>query len=74
MAAVSRANTRVVFGCMAYRRKSECDNITPVWRRSVLECGMRSPTTRFEVAVIVVFLIVTVAVLVYFLPGFLGLH
>jgi hypothetical protein len=59
---------------MAARHKSECDNMTPVWRRSVLECGMRSPTTRFDVAVVVVFLIVIVAALVYFLPGFLGLH
>lgn len=59
---------------MAYRQKSECDNLTQVWRRSVLECGMRSPTTHFEVAVIVVFLIAAVALLVYFLPGFLGLH
>jgi hypothetical protein len=48
--------------------------MTPVWRRSVLEWGMRSPTTRFDVAVVVVFLIVIVAALVYFLPGFLGLH
>jgi len=59
---------------MAAGRKSECDNMTPVWRRSVLECGMRSPTTRFEMAVIVVFLILIVAALVYFLPGFLGHH
>lgn len=48
--------------------------MSAVWRRSVLECGMRSPTTRFEAAVIVVFLIAAVAVLVYFLPGFLGSH
>ena len=48
--------------------------MTPVWRRSVLESQMRSPTTRFEIAVILVFLILTVAALVYFLPGFLGLH
>ena len=59
---------------MAYRDKSECANMTPVSRRSVLESGMRSPTTRFEVAVVVVFLIAAVALLVYFLPGFLGLH
>jgi hypothetical protein len=59
---------------MAYRDKSECDNLTPIWRRSVLECGMRSPMTRFEVVVIVVFLIAAVALLVYFLPGFLGFH
>jgi Flp pilus assembly protein TadB len=59
---------------MAFRNKSECANMTPVWRRSTLECGMRSPTTRFEVAVIVVFLIVIVVALVYLLPGFLGSH
>jgi hypothetical protein len=59
---------------MAYRDKSECDNMTPLYRRSVLECGMRSPTSRFEVAVVVVFLIAAVALLVYFLPGFLGFH
>jgi hypothetical protein len=59
---------------MAYRRKPESDNLGPIWRRSLLECEMRSPTTRFEVAVVVVFLIITVAALVYFLPGFLGLH
>jgi hypothetical protein len=59
---------------MAYRDKSECENMTPVTRRSVLECGMRSPTTRFEVAVIVMFLIAAVALLIYFLPGFLGSH
>jgi hypothetical protein len=59
---------------MAYRHKSECDNLTPLWRRSLLEAGMRSSTTRFEVAVVVVFLVAAVALLVYFLPGFLGLH
>jgi len=48
--------------------------MAPVWRRSVLECGMRSPTTRFEVAVVVAFVIATVAVLIYLLPGFLGLN
>lgn len=59
---------------MAYRDKSECHNLAPVWRRSVIECEMRTPTTRFEVAIIVVFLIAAAALLVYFLPGFLGLH
>lgn len=48
--------------------------MTPVWRRSVLESGMRSRTTRFELAVIVMFLIAAAALLAYFLPGFLGLH
>jgi hypothetical protein len=33
---------------------------------------MRSPTTRFEVAVVLVFLVAAVTQLVYFLPGFLG--
>jgi hypothetical protein len=35
---------------------------------------MRTPTTRFEVVTIIVFLILAVALLAYFLPGFLGLH
>jgi hypothetical protein len=52
----------------------ECDNLAPIWRRSLLECEMRSRTTRFELGVIIVFLMGTVALLVYFLPGFLGLH
>jgi hypothetical protein len=64
----------VVCGCMAYRHKSECDNLSPVSRRSLLESAMRTPTTRFEVTVVVVFFIAIVAGLVYFLPGFLGLH
>jgi hypothetical protein len=59
---------------MAHRRKLECDNLAPIWRRSLLESEMRSPTTRFEIAVIVVFLMIAVGLLVYFLPGFLGLH
>lgn len=59
---------------MDYRRKSECDNLGPVWRRSLLESEMRTPTTRLEVAIIVVFLIVAAGLLAYFLPGFLGLH
>jgi hypothetical protein len=59
---------------MGYRRKSECDNLGPIWRRSLLESEMRTPTTRFEMVVITVFLIVAVALLAYFLPGFLGLH
>ena len=59
---------------MTYRRKPEADNLGPIWRRSLLECEMRTRTTRFEVAVVVVFLIMTVAVLVFFLPGFLGLR
>jgi hypothetical protein len=59
---------------MAYRRKPESDNLGPIWRRSLLECDLRSPTTRFEVAVVVVFLIITIVVLVYLLPGFLGRH
>ena len=59
---------------MARRGKPECDNLGPIWRRSVLECEMRTRTTRFEVAVVVVFLIAAAALLVYFLPGFLGSH
>ena len=59
---------------MAHRRKPECDNLGPIWRRSLLESDMRSRTTRFEVAVISVFLMAAVALLVYVLPGFLGLH
>jgi hypothetical protein len=59
---------------MAYRDKSECENMTPVVRRSVLESGMRSRTTRFEVVVIVVFLIMATVLLAYFLPGFFGSH
>jgi hypothetical protein len=57
---------------MASRQKLECDNMAPIWRRSLTECEMRSPTTRFEVGVVVAFLIVLAAALVYFLPGFLG--
>jgi hypothetical protein len=52
--------------------RSECENLSPIWRRSLLECEMRSRTTRFEVAVVVVFLIGAVALMVYFLPGFFG--
>ena len=59
---------------MARRRKLECDNLAPIRRRSLLESEMRSPTTRFEVAVVIAFLIVALALLVYFLPGFLGLR
>ena len=59
---------------MARRRKLECDNLAPIWRRSLLESEMRSPTTRFEVAMVIAFLIVALALLVYFLPGFLGLR
>lgn len=59
---------------MARRRKLECDNLAPIWRRSLLESQMRSQTTRFEIVVVVVFLIVAVILLIYFLPGFLGLH
>ena len=47
--------------------------MAPIWRRSVTECEMRTPTTRFEVGVVVVFLIILAAALAYFLPGFLGL-
>jgi hypothetical protein len=60
--------------CMDYRRRSECDNLAPVWRRSLLESEMRTPTSRLEVAIVVAFLIAAAALLVYFLPGFLGLH
>ena len=59
---------------MARRRKLECDNLAPIWRRSLLESEMRSPTTHFEVAVVIVFLVIAVGLLVYFLPGFLGLR
>ncbi len=48
--------------------------MTPLYRRSVLECGMRSPRSRFEAAVVVVFLIAAAGLLVYFLLGFLGFH
>ena len=48
--------------------------MAPLSRRSLLESGMRTPTTRFAVGIVVVFLIALVAVLGYFLPGFLGLH
>lgn len=57
---------------MAHRPKPECDNLSPLWRRSLLESALRSPTTRFEIAVVVVFLVAIAAALVYFLPGFLG--
>ena len=46
----------------------------PIWRRSLLECEMRSRTTRFEVVVVVVFLIAATVLLIYFLPGFFGSH
>ena len=46
----------------------------PIWRRSLLESEMRTPTTRLEVAVVVVFLIAAVALLAFFLPAFLGSH
>jgi hypothetical protein len=59
---------------MAHRRKPECDNLSPLWRRSLLESEMCSPTTRFEMALVIAFLIAAVALLVYFLPGFLGQH
>ncbi len=48
--------------------------MAPIWRRSVLECSMRTQTTRFDRVVVVVFLILVVAALVYSLPGFLGEH
>jgi hypothetical protein len=35
---------------------------------------MGTRSTRFEVGVVIVFLIVAAALLAYFLPGFLGLH
>lgn len=58
---------------MASRRQSECDNMGPIWRRSLLESEMRTPTTRLEI-VVVVFLIAAVALLAFFLPAFLGSH
>jgi hypothetical protein len=60
--------------CVSFRRKTECGNLGPVWRRSLLECEMGTRSTRFEVGVVIVFLIVAAALLAYFLPGFLGLH
>lgn len=59
---------------MASRRKLECENMGPIWRRSLLESEMRTPTTRLEVAVVVVFLIAAVVLLAFFLPAFLGSH
>lgn len=38
----------------------------------MLECEMRTQTTRFEVAVVVIFIIAMAVLLAYFLPGFFG--
>ena len=39
----------------------------PIERRSLMESGMRRPTTRFDLLVIAVFLVALLAVLAYFL-------
>jgi hypothetical protein len=59
---------------MSKRRAPEASNLGPIWRRSLLECQMRTKTTRFEVAVVVIFIIAAAALLAYFLPGFFGAH
>ena len=57
---------------MAKRRAPEASNLGPIWRRSLLECEMRTKTTRLDVAVVVVFIIVAAVLLVLFLPRFFG--
>jgi hypothetical protein len=57
---------------MAKRRRPEASNLGPIWRRSLLECELRTKTTRFEVAVVLVFVIVAAVLLALFLPRFFG--
>jgi nitrate reductase gamma subunit len=55
-------------------RDREVKNLAPLWRRSLIESKMRKETTRTDMVIVVLFLIALVAILVYFLPGFLFGH
>jgi hypothetical protein len=55
---------------MGKRRAAETSNLGPIWRRSLLESAMRTRTTRFEVAVVVLFIIAAAVLLAYVVPGF----
>jgi hypothetical protein len=65
---------------MARRRRSvverlrdrEVKRLPPIWRRSLLESKMNKETTRTDMVIVALFLIALVAILVYYLPGFLG--
>lgn len=41
-------------------------NMPPIERRSLMEMGMRRKTTRLDIAVVAVFLILLLAILAYF--------
>mgnify|MGYP001321892609 CR=1 FL=1 len=43
-----------------------------IGRRSLTESGMPRKSTRLDMVIVALFLIALIAILVYFLPGFLG--
>lgn len=47
-------------------------NMPPIERRSLMEMGMRRRTTRLDIAVVAVFLILLLAVLAYFIVSSAG--
>lgn len=55
-------------------RDREVKNLAPLWRRSLVESKMRKETTRTDMVIVALFFIALIAILVYFLPGFLGFH
>ncbi len=48
------------------------ESLSPLWRRSLIESGMRPRTTRLDVLVVVLFVVVAVILLAVFLPGFVS--
>jgi hypothetical protein len=55
---------------MAKRQvRGEMQTMAPVWRRSLPESGMRKATTSADVAIVVVFLVVSLVLLVVFGPS-----
>jgi hypothetical protein len=51
---------------LAEEKDYVCVNMPPLERRSLMEMGMRRKTTRLDVVVVAVFLIVLLAGLAYF--------
>jgi hypothetical protein len=57
---------------MVDHRARESRNLSPIWRRCLLEGSLRSKATRLDAVVVVLFLIAVALLLVAFLPDLFG--